>query len=395
MAIFENNYPVIDLTAINFDQFLKRLSEIQTQIDDLTAEIGKIINQPVPIATTTQAGIIKASATLNVATDGTASVPVAAADNPGVIRAGDDLRIDNNGDVTVLAAASADSVPWSGITNKPNTYDPPLMSGSIRGGAKVGSGLAVNANQELYAKIATSTAPGIVKPGTGVAVAADGTLTVTGEAVSEVDWSGIKNVPYGSGTEAGVIRLGADFENAEDESGNQITQLADSVHSDIQQGVAIATNSNLGQVMGGGNVEIGTSGQLNYTLPQATNSVIGGIRFSPGVFETVNGNTRVIHSANADTATTADSANSVDWTGVENVPVASTTTLGVVKVDQDESSACYMLNGSLRTRWATPSQSGAVRVGTGLSATNGLLRVAAGNVTGSLSGTTLNLNIST
>ena len=64
---------------------------------------------------------------------------------------------------------------------------------------------------------ATATAIGGVKPGSGLAVGADGTLTVTGEAtVNSVEWAVIKNVPKASGTAIGLVKIGSNINVAAD-----------------------------------------------------------------------------------------------------------------------------------------------------------------------------------
>lgn len=57
--------------------------------------------------------------------------------------------------------------------------------------------------------VATADKIGGVKPGTGLAVAADGTLSVTGDAtVNSVEWAAVKNVPVASKTVAGLVKVG-------------------------------------------------------------------------------------------------------------------------------------------------------------------------------------------
>lgn len=68
--------------------------------------------------------------------------------------------------------ARADSVDWSGVANKPSTYNPPIATASILGG---------------------------VKAGTGVVIAGDGTISVSGVPTGViVMWSGsIGTIPSG------------------------------------------------------------------------------------------------------------------------------------------------------------------------------------------------------
>lgn len=57
---------------------------------------------------------------------------------------------------------------------------------------------------------ATDDSIGGVKPGTGLAVGPDGTLSVTGDAtVNSVEYSAVKNVPLASDTTAGVMKTGS------------------------------------------------------------------------------------------------------------------------------------------------------------------------------------------
>lgn len=56
---------------------------------------------------------------------------------------------------------------------------------------------------------ATSGKIGGVKPGTGLAVAADGTISVTGDAtVNSVEWAAVKNAPKASKTAVGLVKVG-------------------------------------------------------------------------------------------------------------------------------------------------------------------------------------------
>lgn len=65
--------------------------------------------------------------------------------------------------------------------------------------------------------VATSTKAGIVKPGTGLAVDANGVMSVTGDAtVNSVAWSAVQNVPVASATAAGIAKAGTGLTAAAD-----------------------------------------------------------------------------------------------------------------------------------------------------------------------------------
>ena len=71
----------------------------------------------------------------------------------------------------------------------------PLATASVAGRVKPGTGLAMGADGALDAQLATASTPGIVRPGTGLSVAADGTLNAAGSG--EDAWNTI-SLPLGA-----------------------------------------------------------------------------------------------------------------------------------------------------------------------------------------------------
>lgn len=50
----------------------------------------------------------------------------------------DDSKLNAEAGYEPYTASSASSVPWSGVTGKPNTFAPPTSSATVLGGIKVG-----------------------------------------------------------------------------------------------------------------------------------------------------------------------------------------------------------------------------------------------------------------
>ena len=175
----------------------------------------------------------------------------------------------------------------------------PIATASVLGGVKIGSGIAVTADGTISVTAAytlpaaTSVVLGGVKQGSGVAIAVDGTLSVT---------------PYT---------------------------------------LPVATVAVLGGVKQGTGVTIDGDGTINvsssYVLPAATDTILGGVKEGAGV------------------AIAADGTISV-----ADTPIATTTTVGTVKAGSGLNVAG---DGTLSTvtTIASAGALGSVRVGTGLS----------------------------
>lgn len=99
---------------------------------------------------------------------GSYTLPAATAAVRGGVRLGDGLAITEGDKLSISPATSA-----------------------VIGGVKPGTGLSVAADGSLSVKVATAFATGGVKPGTGLSVAADGTLNVTVSGATEGSWQSL------------------------------------------------------------------------------------------------------------------------------------------------------------------------------------------------------------
>lgn len=79
---------------------------------------------------------------------------VATSDAVTTATAGKVVKRDANGKVVgdiTGNAATASFVPWSGITNVPAAFSPPVATGTVLGGVKIGSGIMVNGDGTITA----------------------------------------------------------------------------------------------------------------------------------------------------------------------------------------------------------------------------------------------------
>jgi hypothetical protein len=101
---------------------------------------------------------------------------------------------------------SGGAVNWNSILDKPNSfYTLPMASSTVLGGVRIGSGLTMNAATGVLSAnpgavaVATSSAAGIVKPGSGLSVTADGTLNAAASALAPATANALGGVKIGSG----------------------------------------------------------------------------------------------------------------------------------------------------------------------------------------------------
>lgn len=200
----------------------------------------------------------------------------------------DENKLDSADGYVVYSAGNANSVPWSGITDKPDHYyelppadintlggvivgdnitvdtegkistHPPYVlpqaTNSTLGGVKIGENLSMQSDGTLSVPNATSTTAGVVKAGNNINIGADGTI------------SGIAyNLPVATSSDLGGVKIGKNVET-----------LGDGTLS-----VPVATNTKAGVVKAGTNINIADDGTIStekYQLPTATNMRLGGVR---------------------------------------------------------------------------------------------------------------------
>lgn len=200
----------------------------------------------------------------------------------------DESKLDSADGYVVYSAGNANSVPWSGITDKPDHYyelppadintlggvivgdnitvdtdgkistHPPYVlpqaTNSTLGGVKIGENLSMQSDGTLSVPNATSTTAGVVKAGNNINIGADGTI------------SGIAyNLPVATSSDLGGVKIG-----------NNVETLGDGTLS-----VPVATNTKAGVVKAGANINIADDGTIStdtYQLPTATALRLGGVR---------------------------------------------------------------------------------------------------------------------
>lgn len=205
----------------------------------------------------------------------------------------DESKLNSEDGYVVYSAGNANSVPWSGITDKPDHYyELPPADINTLGGVIVGDNLTVDATGKISTHApyvlpkSDKNTLGGVKVGATLDVADDGTL----------------NVPYATAERAGVIKAGDNINIGADGTingipyelpvatetimggvkiGNNVQALADGTIS-----VPIASEQTAGVVKAGENVTIGTDGTIStpvYELPKATALRLGGVKVGRGL----------------------------------------------------------------------------------------------------------------
>jgi hypothetical protein len=175
-----------------------------------------------------------------------------------------------------------------------NAYNLPVATTSLLGGVRVGVGLTVDSFGTISTTnilpIATATVLGGIKVGSGLAVTTDGTLSVS--------------LPIASITTLGVIKVGSGLAIAGDG-----TLSANST-------LPTASASTLGGIKIGPGLSIDSNGVVTasttYTLPIASASILGGIKIGSGLSIAGDG--------------------TVSASSTYNLPIASSVVLGGVKV---------------------------------------------------------------
>lgn len=311
-----------------------------------------------PVATDTMLGGVKIGDNITVQSDGTISVaapyslPTASATVLGGIKVGENLSIDGSG---VLSAAAAPytlptasstvlggikvgdnlSIDGNGVLSGTAPYTLPTASSTVLGGIKVGSGLSIDGSGVLSAgayalPVATATVLGGVKIGANVNVAGDGTISVAAPYSLPIASSSVLGgVKVGSGLAidgSGTLSLNysSPVTSVNTKTGDVTVQAQD---NNTATGVSIISDSGattgnikLLRLVAGTNVTLTTdaSGNLqinapsSYTLPIASSTTLGGVKIGANVSVAGDG--------------------TISVAAPYTLPAATTTTLGGVKV---------------------------------------------------------------
>jgi hypothetical protein len=249
---------------------------------------------PTGTVTTIQIGIVKGATTASVvASASTVSTNVTILDF--------DVPIGPKGDTGtyVLSAATTSSL----------------------GGVIIGNGLSVNGGilSVPPTPVATTTSTGVVKAGTGINIAGDGTISATTATQYYL--------PTANNTTLGGVKIGA---------GVNITNGVISVTTGAFA-LQTATNIILGGVKIGANVNITSSGTISvaapYVLPVSTANTLGGIKLGENLSSTVDGTVSVTSLASiALTGTvlssTISTSSIITLGTLTSLTVAGNTTIG-------------------------------------------------------------------
>lgn len=310
-------------------------------------------------ATSATLGVMKVGLGLSVASDGTVSanpytLPIATATVLGGVKQGANITIAIDGTISTTAAP----------------YTLPPATAATLGGVKIGSGINVAADGTISSGISQGVTS-VVAVGTGVSwVADDGstnsqakiktlavgshlTLTLPGDG-NTLNLDAVVPVQSVSGQTGAVVIQTQDNNGATGSSliadGGSTTGIVKLRTLVPGTGITITPDSN-------GNLEFASSG--GYTLPAATDTVLGGVKIGANVSVAVDG--------------------TISVAAPYVLPAATTSTLGGVIVGPNLS----VSSGTIDAPIATALALGVVKPGSGLSiAADGTLSVtAAGGVT--------------
>lgn len=218
---------------------------------------------------------------LSVIQGGTVEVPTMTEMMKGGAKLGSGLEVDSSEKLNVKVDGTTISVDSNGALHGASTYELPTMSANVKGGAKVGTALEVDANGALGVKPGTTQAIGGVKPdGTTITVDSDGTIHGANSYTLPTMSASVKGgAKLGTGLEVDddVLQLaGESYTTAEKQKLSGIESGANNYV------LPAATASAIGGVKPDGTTitvaQDGTiSGANTYTLPPATTSTLGGV----------------------------------------------------------------------------------------------------------------------
>jgi hypothetical protein len=205
------------------------------------------------------------------------------------------------------------SISGTGVISSTYSYTLPAATSSVLGGVMPDGTIITNTAGAITVAKATSSSYGVVLAGTNISVS-----------------NGIISVGIGSAAGMGVVQV----------DGTTITATAGKI-SAVQYTLPAATSSTLGGVIIGSGINnsSGTISVTPYTLPVATTSVLGGVKQGANITiagdGTISaGNSYVLPIATASVlGGVKDGANvSIDGTGILSVATATTSVLGVMQV---------------------------------------------------------------
>lgn len=252
------------------------------------------------------------------------------------------------------------------VTTLENTY----ASESTAGKMQVGNGL-INTNNQGGVRVNIDTNKMEFLPPTQQGSFSDrisvkttnnvesgNNLPVTSDAVYQAMQGASSNVPYASEVNAGKMRVGAGLTTADNQGlvnvniGDNIVFVADGQGYKIA--VPVATQNTLGVVKGGTNITIDANGSIN--VASADNVNKGVVRLGRGLEINSNDDTAEINIGD-NLRYETDGLNYC-----VNVPIATSSTSGVVKVGSN----IEISNGFLNVPTATTTTKGVLRLGDSL-----------------------------
>lgn len=362
LQITYDAYKFDGLVEILNDEMFKYIQHFDRISDTISGESTSTIY--IPEATTTEFGVVKVGSGLSV-TDGTISVNQSTFDyatttTKGVVKVGSGLSV------------SSGVVSLGSVT-------PAIASNTVLGAVKIGSSMTISGDGTVDAifQPASTTVLGLVKIGNDVNVDAYGTISI----------------PYASGSQYGIVKVGGGgiiVDNngylAIDTSYLATTSQAGLVKIGtgllVTNGVISIDTSNIPKASESafGAVKIGTNVAVDnglISVPNASTTVVGVVKLSAASGFTVDGNGTLGLSLSYGAATASNLGFVKIGSGLSsasgvisvNLPDATTSTKGGVRIGAGLS----VSSGVVSVPDATTSSKGIVQVGTGLSVTNGVI----------------------
>ena len=317
-------------------------------------------NYSLPAATSNTLGGVKIGSNISVS-NGTVSVPYGNTSTAGVVKVGSNITSGSNGLISVpIGSTSVLGVVKTGnnITNSSGTISVPYGNTSTAGVVKVGSNLTSGVNGLISVPVGSTSVLGVVKIGSNISVS-----------------NGVISIPNASNSVYGVVKTGSNISI----SNGVISISKDNVTSALGYTPATqdtVTQNRNGLMIAGDKAKLDNiqSNANNYTLPQATNSVLGGVKI---------GNN--ISISNGAISISKDNVTSALGYTPPGTSVATTTTNGLMSAS-DKAKLDGIASGAGNYTLPTASSSvlGGVKIGNNISISNGAISISKDNVTSAL-----------
>jgi len=350
-----------------------------------------------PVASSTVLGGIKVGTNLSIdesgvlsAATGSYTLPTASTTTLGGVKVdGTTVLISSEG--VISAVSSGGSVYQAGVGLTFNTSTSPITINANYASATVFGVIKVGSNLSVTDGVLSASAPNVYTAGDGLSLT-DGSFALNVASASTFGGTRIDGVSIV--TSNGVISVGSATTST---IGGIIVGNGLNISNSVLSVAQIVAGDSLGFVKNGGNVVIDSSGKMNYTLPTASTSVLGGVKVGSNL--SITDGVLSASASNVYTAGLGLSLNDLEFSlayatssviggiivgstlsisdGILNytLPTSSTTTLGGVKVD---GTSITISNGVISSVYTLPTASttllGGVKIdGTSITISNGII----------------------